>query len=166
LKPTTSTIYLLKHTPEDVLATHADDQASIDKIISNLPSALESLVPVYTIWISREEDLHRFVSHIPDLAWEMLEYASEPLEILYPQRKYALSIDKDSTAPISIRLVTGKITHAFVRKIGPLITINVDKWPNLAMLADEERSLREQTDTHTRVKTMKLFADGSFTFLR
>lgn len=160
-------IFLLENTPITVLATHAlAKDSSILRIASCEYIATESGLPPYAVWISREEDLHDFVYQIPDLAWDMMEYAEEPLEILYPQRKYVSPLQEASEEPVSIRLVRGKKLETFVRRHGPLLTFPVQSMDTQPGWIDEQHDLREKEQTHKRVKSMKLFTDGSFTFVR
>jgi len=159
-------IFLLENTPITVLATHALAKDSILKIASCECIANEPGLPPYAVWISREEDLHDFVYQIPDLAWDMMEYAEEPLEILYPQRKYVSPLQEAAQEPISIRLVRGKKLETFVRQHGPLLTFPVQIIETQPACVDEQHDLREKEQTHKRVKSMKLFSDGSFTFVR
>lgn len=148
------------------MATHAFAEESIQHIVQHLkPSPTFEGLPRYTILIHREEDLHDFVQQIPELAWEMLEYAEEPLELIYPKKKYISPFD-DATF-ISIRLVRQDKLMQLIRKFGPLITFPIaaeDAYPNLPV--DEEIDCSDKKSPYRTVKTMKLFEDGSFTFLR
>lgn len=157
-------IFLLKNTPEDVLATHALAQDSIQAINAALKPA-ETKLPRYTIWISQEEDLHDFIYQIPDLAWEMLEYAEEPLEILYPRRKYFTSLEEAPQDHISIRLVKASKLVNFVRKNGPLVCFRIEDYAH-TKIAHKVLELNNTEQPYRRVKSMKLFEDASFTFVR
>jgi hypothetical protein len=165
LKINATTIFLLTHTPLKVLATHAFAHESILRIVEYLKFPKNDPLPPYTIWIKREEDLHAFVRQVPELAWEMLEYAEEPLELIYPQKKYTPPFEDENF--ISIRLVRQDKLQQIVQKYGPLITFPLEQdasYPDLPK--DEEIHCGDKKSTHHRVKTMKLFEDGSFTFLR
>lgn len=165
MKPKSPKIFLLTNTPENVLATHALSHDSIERIVQNIPKATDPTLPLYSVWVSREEDLHDFVYQVPDLAWEMLEYAEEPLEIIYPRRKFVSPQNETTEDPISIRLVRGRQLEAFVRRHGPLLTFRaVNK--QTESIIDETHDLREKDAPYDKVKSMKLFADGSFTFVR
>lgn len=166
MKVKSNAILLLNNTPLNVIATHAFAKENIDRIVQNLNIHNDSPHPSYTILINQEEDLHRFVSHIPDLAWEMLEYAEEPLELVYPKKKYQSSLDTQDNF-ISIRVVKSRNLSQVVKKNGPLITFSVDllKKDN-SLPIDEEINCNEKNSPYQKVKTMKLFEDGSFTFLR
>ncbi len=157
---------MLENTPELVICTHARALDSIRKISQYEGLEKTDTLPPYTVWISREEDLHDFVYQIPDLAWEMLEYAEEPLEILYPQRKYISPLQESQQEPINIRLVQGARLQAFVRKHGPLLSFTLQNSGNLTDWVNEKHDLREKGQNYERVKSMKLFGDGSFTFVR
>lgn len=167
VKVKSTSIFLLSNTPENVVATHAFARESILTIMDHMIPASANPATSYSIWISREEDLHDFVFHIPDLAWEMLEYAEEPLEILYPKRKYNPTSASDTQSHISVRLVKGEKLIHFVKKNGPLISFPLSVLDNqLSTVVDEEYDLRDKGNNYSVVKSMKLFEDGSFTFLR
>lgn len=167
MKVKSTSIFLLSNTPENVVATHAFARESILTIMDHVkPASANQAVP-YSIWISREEDLHDFVFHVPDLAWEMLEYAEEPLEILYPKRKYKPLSAADTQSHISVRMVKGEKLINFVKKNGPLISFPLSLLDDqLSTVADGEYDLRDKGNNYSVVKRMKLFEDGSFTFLR
>lgn len=166
LKVKTTSIFLLTDTPLNVLATHAFAEQSIGRIVQNLtPFDQTKSLPRYTIFIKREEDLYSFVMQVPELAWEMLEYAEEPLELVYPQRKYQPPFNDENF--ISIRLVKEDKLSQLVHKFGPLITFPLKKeapYPDLPI--DEEIHCGDKKNQYQHVKTMRLFDDGSFTFLR
>ncbi len=165
MKLKSNKIFLLKNTPEDVLATHALASESFQKIAdAALPTSKPEL-PFYTVWISREEELHDFLYQIPDLAWEMLEYAEEPLEMIYPHRKFSSPRNESAQQPIAIRLVKGRKLQGFVRRHGPLLAFRSVTKQNHD-IADETHDLQEKESAYSSVKSMKLFADGSFTFIR
>lgn len=157
---------MLDNTPESVICTHARAEESIRRILQYKGLEKTDALPPYTVWVSREEDLHDFIYQIPDLAWEMLEYAEEPLEILYPQRKYISPLQESQKEPINIRLVRGAILQAFVRKHGPLLSFTIQNSDDLPEWVNERHDLREKGQNYERVKSMKLFGDGSFTFVR
>lgn len=154
---------MLKNTPEDTLATHALAHDTIQSI-NEAVVPLDNSLPRYTVWVSREDDLHDFVYHIPDLAWEMLEYAKEPLEILYPQRKYS-PLSEAPEDYISIRLVKAPKLVSFVNKNGPLICFRTETHVN-TKTATQVLELDKKDMPYSRVKSMKLFEDSSFTFVR
>ena len=166
MKKKSNTIFLLENPPESVICTHARAVDSIHSISQYEGLEKTDTFPFYTVWVSREEDLHDFVYQVPDLAWEMLEYAEEPLEILYPQRKYISPLQESQQEPISIRLVRGSRLNAFVRKHGPLLTFTIQNSDDLPEWVNEKHDLHEKGQNYERVKSMKLFGDGSFTFVR
>lgn len=166
MKRKSDDIFLLDNTPERVLATHALAHESILKIAGSKYLARTSGIPPYTVWLSREEELHDFVYQIPDLAWDMLEYAEEPLEILYPRRKFISPMQESADTHISIRLVRGKKLEAFVRRHGPLLSFRVQDLDTPPDWVKEQHDLRDKERKHKNVKSMKLFTDHSFTFIR
>lgn len=165
MKTKTNAIFLLTHTPFNLLATYAFAHESISQIVQHIKFN-EKPFPKYTILIHREEDIHAFVRQVPELAWEMMEYAEEPLELLYPQKKYIPPFEDDTF--ISVRLVRQEKLIQVVRKFGPLISFPVEQDASYAdsLLINEEINCSDKKNQYTSVKTMKLYEDGSFTFLR
>ena len=162
MKSKSNKIYLLEGTPEDVYATHVFAFDNIKRIIK--PDK-QNLIPSFIIWISREEDLHSFTYQIPVLAWELIEYADEPLNLVYPHSKYDPLREKPSQ-PIGIRLVKDGLLHDFIKKHGPLFTTPKHQSKSIELLDNSCVKFKGIIPHYERVKTMKLFSDGSFTFLR
>ncbi|WKN30611.1 hypothetical protein PZB74_16740 [Porifericola rhodea] len=163
MKTKTTSVFLLKNTPETLIGTHVYAKDTIERIRANAGASNDES-PNYSILIYREEDIHYFVSQVPELAWEMIEYAEEPLELLLPHKKYQTPFDESSF--ISIRLVKEEKLKQFVRKNGPIIAFRAAKNFSEDALIDETVDCREKDSKYTVVKVMKLFEDGSFTFLR
>ncbi|MFP4089452.1 MAG: hypothetical protein ACLFUB_04245 [Cyclobacteriaceae bacterium] len=168
MKARSNSSLLLLHTPENVLAVNAFAAEQVQALYGKYHTHFaKDELPSYTIWIGREEELHVFVQHIPQLAWDMLEYAEEPLELIFPQKKYYPPFE-DPYPGLSLRLVTQPKLQQVVRQHGPLITFRLKSSaaPLLKGQTDHTVDCREAGSPHDKVKTMKLFADESFTFMR
>ena len=164
MKVKSQDIFYLTNTPEKILATHVLAHESIGQM-SDLGVNKISERPPYTIWISREEDIHDFLYQIPDLAWDMMEYAEEPLDIIYPKRKFISILKENNEQPIAIRLVKQRKLVDFVKKHGPLACFSISDNPPTE-LTQRTYDMSDPQVKYRQLKSMKLFADGSFTFVR
>ena len=122
-------------------------------------------VPTFRVLIAHLDQLHNFVQRIPPLAWELLEYATEPLEIVYPERKPALAGSEMPTS-ICIRWVKQPRLLRLVQQEGPLWAVR----PQGTILADaspwKKVDCSDKKYPYQRVKTVVVAADGTFSFLR
>jgi hypothetical protein len=168
VKARSTRTYLLLHTPEPVLAVNAFAIKALEQLYADSRSLhVQDHLPDYTIWISQEEDIHHFVQQVPQLAWDMLEHAEEPLELLLSSRKYQPPFE-DTATEISLRLLTQPRLRQMVRNTGPLITFRLPPGDTAAAekLAEAVENMHEPSYPYGKVKTMKVFPDESFTFLR
>lgn len=158
--------FLLQHTPEAVLAVHTRDEAAIGALLSPVLPDTENL-PLFTLFIAQSQQLHDYVQVIPALAWELLEYAVEPLEIVYPQKK-AQYLPWWDTPEICIRWVKQPKLEQWVRKHGPFLTVRASLFAQ--KIAQNDWNIKtvnlQEKEPYQRVKTIQLKEDDTFTFLR
>jgi L-threonylcarbamoyladenylate synthase len=78
------------------------NEQAIDKILAlkNRPSAKGLIV-----LISKIEQLSEYVEQVPDLAWDLVEFAEDPLTIVYPKGKNVSPSLLGPDGSIAIRLV-------------------------------------------------------------
>ena len=159
-----STLYLLKNTPEDVWAISVGDPWARERLTSLTPDTLDRLSR-FQVLIAYSDQLHQFVQRVPSLAWELLEYAQEPLEIIYPERKSTVGDDLDAPS-ICVRWVQHPKVSAFLKKTGPV-------WSTHTLLHDAKHcpphsviECYERKYPYSAVKTIRIAADSTFTFLR
>jgi len=93
---------ILRKTPEDVLAVSFSDEVACQQLLSILTPIPR---PNYTIWLTQIEQIHRFVYQVPDLAWELMDYATEPLSLVYQRAKPMFS-GQLASEEICIRLLS------------------------------------------------------------
>ena len=160
MKPT---LFWLTNTPEELLAGSVREP-SVPEVLAPLSKKSE-VIPTHRVLIAHLDQLHDFVQHVPPLAWELLEYASEPLEIVYPERKPKL-IRADQPSSICVRWVRQPQLLRLVQKEGPLWAV----YPLATNAADsppwKKIDCFSKKYPYQRVRTVELFADDTFRFLR
>ena len=130
-----------------------------------MATRVHSSLPTYRVFIAYTDQLHHFVRQIPALAWELLEYAQEPLEIIYPTKKDGLQ-HEDHPSGICVRWVNQPKLLAHVKKTGPLWTIPA------SMVSPPTTDQYTVVDCYDKkypyhqVKTVAIALDGTFSFLR
>ena len=112
--------FLLKNTPENLWAVSVKHPEAPDILRGFAATTRETPnFPMYRVLIAYTDQLHSFVQRIPALAWELLEYAQEPLEIVYPVKKDTVKRGED-TPEICVRWVKQPKLLTHLRKTGPL----------------------------------------------
>ena len=127
-------------------------------------SKVYETIPTYRVLIAHLDQIHSFVQRIPPLAWELLEYASEPLEIVYPEKKPAL-VHAGQPQAICIRLVKQRQLLRLVQKEGPLWAVH----PATTAMASppwKKIDCSSKKYPYHRVKTVVLGPNDTFSFLR
>ena len=69
------------------------------------------------ILVSGEAMLDSYVQHIPDIAWELLEAADNPLTIIYPGAKNLPGNLPDADNSIGIRITSDKFCKALINRL-------------------------------------------------
>jgi L-threonylcarbamoyladenylate synthase len=87
-----------------------NDQA-IDKILElkNRPASKGLIV-----LISKMEQLSEYVEQVPDLAWDLVEFAEDPLTIIYPKGKNVSPSLLGPDGSIAIRLVKDEFCKGLI----------------------------------------------------
>jgi L-threonylcarbamoyladenylate synthase len=87
-----------------------NDQA-IDKILElkNRPASKGLIV-----LIAKIEQLSEYVEQVPDLAWDLVEFAEDPLTIIYPKGKNVSPSLLGSDGSIAIRLVKDEFCKGLI----------------------------------------------------
>lgn len=128
-------------------------------------AATRGRLPVYRVLIPTAEQLHDYVQRVPPLAWELLEYAQEPLEIIYPQRKYKFR-QKDEPTEICVRWVKHPKLLRFLQKEGPQWAVRALPTFKSAPPAFRTTDCYDRHYPYQKVKTVAIAVDDTFTFLR
>jgi L-threonylcarbamoyladenylate synthase len=87
------------------------NEQAIDKILAlkNRPSTKGLIV-----LISKIEQLSEYVEQVPDLAWDLVEFAEDPLTIIYPKGKNVSPYLLGTDGSIAIRLVKDEFCKGLI----------------------------------------------------
>lgn len=156
-------LFWLTNTPEALIATSVREPKALEALA---PFSEQSVViPTYRVLIAHLDQLHNFVQGIPLLAWELLEHASEPLEIVYPERKPTL-LHPDQPLPICVRWVKQPQLLRFVRKEGPLWAVRPATTVMIDPVSFKKIDCSGKKYPYRQVKTVSIATDDTFSFLR
>lgn len=73
------------------------------------------------ILIERIEQLRDYVAQIPEIAWDIVDFAENPLTIIYPKGKNVSPLVLPEEGTIAVRLVRDEFCKAVIRKFGKAI---------------------------------------------
>lgn len=132
------------------------------------------------VLLEKDTQLNRYVKQIPEIAWDIVEFAEKPTTIIYPEgynlAHNVLAEDKS----IAIRIVKEGFCHDLIRKFGkPLVSTSANISDNKSPLSfkDIDPRILEGVDyivnlpPHVKLKTksstiMKIDMDSTFTLIR
>jgi len=157
--------YWLKNTPEEVLAVPFADYTARLELLNKAISKKDR--PTYTVWLTQIEQIHQFVRHVPDLAWELMDYATEPLSLIYADAK---PLFKDDASPpeISVRLITQTELLKVLTTRQPWISMRLeDISPDFSFESWVMKRIELKTKGKPlqKLKTMRVFDNGRFSIL-
>ena len=159
-------LVLLKNTPEDLWAVSVKDLAAQELLLDLVPTNQPSQLPTFRVLIAYSDQLYDFVQTVPPLAWELLEYATEPLEIIYSQKKKRVK-DWGTSAEICVRWAKQPKLSQFLRKYGPHWAVP----DSLATAMNRPKTFLtkecyDKNYPYQMVKTIAIAQDDSFSFIR
>ena len=96
-----------------VLGCDARNEKAVEKLLllKQLPENKQ-----LTILISKIEQLSEYVLEVPELAWNLVEFAEKPLTVIYPKGKNLPSNLMGKDGSIAIRLVKDEFCKGLVHK--------------------------------------------------
>lgn len=96
-----------------VLGCDARNEKAVEKLLS-----LKQITgnKQLTILISKIEQLSEYVLEVPDLAWNLVEFAEKPLTVIYPKGKNLPINLMGKDGSIAIRLVKDEFCKGLVHK--------------------------------------------------
>lgn len=151
------------------------NEAAVDKLmkIKNRPSTKSFIVLIH-----EEAQLYDYVTKIPEMAWDLVEFAEDPLTVIYSGAKNLPTNVTAEDGSIGIRLVKTKPCLDLVKKFrfGLLSTsanLSGDPSPtsfseiNPAVLNAVDYVVNSQEDSKSKPsKIIKLGVDGEFKIIR
>jgi len=132
------------------------------------------------ILISDINQLIQYVDKVPDVAWDIVEFAEKPLTVIYPKGKsvdqHILNID----GSIGVRLVKDEFCHKLIRKFGKGLastSANISDTKSPANYSDIFKEIIDSVDYVVNLfqdnkgqqqasTIIKLDLDGTIKFLR
>ena len=102
--------------PSDIiwgLGCDARNEKALDKIIKLKQSPDNK---PFTVLISKIEQLSEYVIEVPEIAWNLVEFAEKPLTIIYPKGKSLPVKLMGKDGSIAIRLVKDEFCKGLVYK--------------------------------------------------
>jgi L-threonylcarbamoyladenylate synthase len=95
------------------LGCDARNEKAIDKIISLKQNPDNQL---FTLLISKIEQLSEYVVEVPEIAWNLVEFAEKPLTVIYPKGKSLPTKLMGADGSIAIRLVKDEFCKGLIYK--------------------------------------------------
>lgn len=166
--------------PTDTIWGIGGDATSINAVERIIQIKARSEVKSMIILVSNENMLSRYVSEIPDAAWQLLEADNAPLTIVYPEGR---NLARGVCAPdgsVGIRICRDEFCNELIGRLRkPLIStsanISGSKPPARFVDVEDEikrsvdyvvRHRQNDTSAHTPSPLIKVHKDGSITILR
>ncbi len=153
----------------------ATNEKAVSKVfdIKNRPEN-KSLI----LLVSSDAMLQRYVAEVPEVAWDILDYADKPTTIIYPKGKNLPEICLAEDGSIGIRIVKSGYLNKLIHKLGrPLVSTsaNYSNEPSPKTMEEIPESLVDKVDfvvnlpSETGKKAsaiIKLEVNGEFKIIR
>ncbi|MDO1444935.1 Sua5/YciO/YrdC/YwlC family protein [Rhodocytophaga aerolata] len=135
----------------------------------------------FTVLIAEIGQLHDYVQKVPDIAWDIVEFAEKPLTVVYAKGKNVAPGILAADGSIAIQLVKDEFCQKLIRKVGRGVvytSANVAKQAKPFALADVDASIQEGVDYIVQVPNrpattkkllptiFRLELNGQITFIR
>jgi L-threonylcarbamoyladenylate synthase len=158
------------------LACNVSDENAVKKLkeIKNRPDD-----KAFILLISDISQLSIYVEKVPDIAWDLVEFAENPLTVIYPKGKNVPKIALADDGSIAIRLVKNGPCKELIYKFGKAIVstsanISGEKSPKNFKEIDEKIiqavdyiEVSNLPETEMKPSTIvKLGINGDFSFIR
>ncbi len=132
------------------------------------------------VLISKIEQLNEYVEQVPDIAWDLLEFAEDPLTVIYPKGKNVSKHVLGPNGSIAIRLVKDEFCKGLLFRYQRAIistSVNLSGEPSAKTLEDIVPEIRTKVDyvlqpesghklTQKASKIVELGLGGEFRIIR
>jgi L-threonylcarbamoyladenylate synthase len=101
------------------------------------------------VLVCDETMINRYVKDVPEVAWELLESAEEPLTIIYPEGRMLAEKLIAADGSIGIRLVKDDFCNTLIHKFGkPIVSTsaNISGEPTPMKFSDIKLDILNQVD--------------------
>lgn len=159
------------------LGCDATNTEAIRKIydIKKRPDAKAMIVLIHEIG-----QLHDYVVNVPEIAWDLVDFAERPLTVIYPKGKNVSPDLLGEDGSIAIRLVKNDFCNALLKKFRkPIVSTsaNISGNPSPMNFAGIDEAVLKQADFVVDIKNgenmtsnpstiVKLGLDGEIKFIR
>jgi L-threonylcarbamoyladenylate synthase len=159
------------------LGCDATNTEAVRKIydIKKRPDAKAMIVLIHEIG-----QLHDYVVNVPEIAWDLVEFAERPLTVIYPKGKNVSPDLLGEDGSIAIRLVRSDFCNSLLKKFRkPIVSTsaNMSGAPSPLKFADIDEMVLKQADYVVGVKygenmtsapstIVKLGLNGEIKFIR
>jgi L-threonylcarbamoyladenylate synthase len=108
----------------------------------------EPLQP-FVVLIHDIGQLHDYVQKVPDIAWDIVEFAERPLTIIYPKGKNVAPGLLGADGSIAVQLVRNEFCKKLINRLGRAIvctSANLHKQPKPGMLQEIDAVIKKGVD--------------------
>ena len=154
----------------------ATNEESVNKIKVLLEAGSQQS---FTVLLDTENKLQSYVSEVPDIAYDLIEYAEKPLTIIYSGAKNLAKNVINADGTIGIRVIKNPFCEQLLQRFRkPIVCTTPNKSSQVAQtFEDVSQEIidgvdyvvpleQELTTTKEPPTIMKLDADGRFAFIR
>lgn len=132
----------------------------------------------FIILLDNENRLDNYIKEIPEIAWSLIEYAENPLTIIFPNAKNLPASVIHDDGSVAIRIVKSGFTHELIKKFRkPILSTsaNISGNPSPKTYQEIDENILKQvdficelSDTGTKKPStiMRLELNGQFSFIR
>jgi L-threonylcarbamoyladenylate synthase len=158
------------------LACDASNEAAIQKL-RNLKGRPDE--KGFIILISDIGQLSQYVDKVPDIAWDLVEFAEKPLTVVYPKGKNLPSIAMADDGSVAVRLVKDDHCKMLIYKFKKALvstSANISGSPSPLSFDQIDSKIKDSVDyilestnigSKAQVSTIvKLGLNGDFSFIR
>lgn len=130
------------------------------EILQNLPQEIQPLLPKSTFFIYDIAQLYDLVVKIPEIAWDIVDFAEKPLNVVFPLGKNVPYNFLRKDGQIKLRLVKEGQMYALLKQFRkplaaiPFSGISPELLPSFTI-----------KDFNLKAKTMQLELNGEIKFL-
>ena len=120
--------------------------AAVDKI--HQLKKREPLQP-FVVLINDIGQLHDYVQKVPDIAWDIVEFAERPLTVIYPKGKNVAPGLLGSDGDIAVQLTRDEFCKKLINRLGRglvFTSANLHKQPKPVTLQEIDASIKNGVD--------------------
>ncbi len=133
----------------------------------------------YLILLAEDHQLNRYVREVPDVCWDIIDSAVDPITLIYPEGINLAPGVCAEDGSVGIRITSDPFCSALVRKLNrPILSTsaNLSGEPTPTMFDEISDSVKQQVDYIVNLpahkmsgkssSVMKVGLDGSFKIIR